>query len=486
MRRYGIGEAPLLAALHELVERGRILEGEFRPGGRGREWCDAEVLKDLRRRSLALLRKEVEPTDAAALSRLSIDWHGIDLGRTGSSKRGGPDALLDVIEQIQGAAFPASDLERDILPARLAGYRASDLDALCAAGEVVWVGRGPLGDRDGKLSLYLSDDLPLLHTPQAPLESAIHARVRGFLASHGASFFSAVHAAVGDGLTRATLDALWDLVWSGEVTNDTPNALRAFLAAHSSRRTAHRRFAAFRSRRESPPSAVGRWTLVEAQSKARPTDRAMALCEQLLVRHGVLTRDAAAAADVPGGFMALYPVLSAMEEAGRVRRGYFVAGLGGSQFAEKGALDRLRALRETAATPDENDGGVLPGCVLVATDPANPYGVALLWPKHTGAALTRSAGTHVVLVDGALAAYVAKGEGHIELMLPSNEPLRSQFARAVALALGRWALLTGRLTLGWTTEPGESPLTQSPLAPFMAAAGFVPSGPGYRLVAVEK
>ena len=488
MGRYGIGEAAVLGALGALTESGRILEGEFRPGGRGREWCDADVLANLRRRSLALLRKEVEPTQGAALSRLSIDWHGIDLGRALGSKRGGPDALLDAIEQIQGAVFPASDLERDILPARVPGYRASDLDALCAAGEVVWVGRGPLGDRDGKLSLFLSDDLPLLHTPGAPLEDAIHDKVRAFLASHGASFFADVHAAVGDGLTRTTVDALWDLVWSGEVTNDTPNALRAFLASQKSRRAPHRRFAAFRSRRESPPSGVGRWTLVKTETKARPTDRAMALCEQLLVRHGVLTRDAVAAADVPGGFMALYPVLSAMEEAGRVRRGYFVAGLGGSQFAEKGALDRLRTLRETAATPDEIDAGVLPACVLAATDPANPYGIALPWPKEPGVALTRSAGTHVVLVDGALTAYVGKGEGRIELVLPKDEaePRRSQAARAAALALGRWALATSRLTLGWSTEPNAEPLTQSVLAPFMAEAGFVPSGPGYRLAVAEK
>jgi ATP-dependent Lhr-like helicase len=206
----------------------------------------------------------------------------------------------------------------------------------------------------------------------------------------------------------------------------------------------------------------------------------MALAEQLLLGHGVVTRDAVAAADVPGGFAALYPVLAAMEEAGRIRRGYFVAGLGGSQFAEAGALERLRALRETAATPEEADLGRLPACVLAATDPANPYGAALPWPRDAGAPLMRAAGAHVAIVDGMLAAYVTKGEGAVLLMLPEEEPRRSHTARAAALALGRWAALTGRATLGWAAEAGEQPLTKSPLHPFMAAAGFAPSGPGYR------
>jgi ATP-dependent Lhr-like helicase len=195
----------------------------------------------------------------------------------------------------------------------------------------------------------------------------------------------------------------------------------------------------------------------------------------------VLTRDAVAAADVPGGFAALYPVLAAMEEAGRIRRGYFVAGLGGSQFADAGALERLRALRETGATADEVELGRLPACVLAATDPANPYGAALPWPREVGLPLMRTAGAHVLIVDGLLAGYVTKGEGSVALLLPQEEPGRSQAARAAALALGRWAVLTGRATLGWSALPGEQALTKSALHPFMAEAGFEPSGPGYRL-----
>jgi ATP-dependent Lhr-like helicase len=481
-RRWGVAEAPVLLALQELVARGRVLEGEFRPGSHEREWCDANVLKDLRRRSLARLRKEVEPTEAAALGRLLVDWHGLDTGRAGAARRGGPEALLEVVEQIQGAVFPASDLERDVLPSRLPGYRPSDLDSVCAAGEVVLVGRGPLGERDGRLSLYLADDMPLLFDPAGErLDGELHRKLRERLERLGAVFFAELHDEAG--MARPLVDALWDLFWAGEVTNDSPNALRAFLKAHAPR-AQRRRFSSFRSRRDAPPSAVGRFSLLRATPSGKPptpTDRAMARAEQLLSCHGVLTRDAVAAADLPGGFAGLYPVLAAMEEAGRIRRGYFVAGLGGSQFADAGALERLRALRETAATPEEVDAGVLPACVLASSDPANPYGAALPWPRDAGAALQRSAGTHVVIVDGQLAAYVSKGEGSVSLLLPGEEPRRSQFAQAAARALGRWASLGGRLTLGWAAEPGAPPLSKSALQPFMAAAGFQPSGPGYRL-----
>jgi ATP-dependent Lhr-like helicase len=199
----------------------------------------------------------------------------------------------------------------------------------------------------------------------------------------------------------------------------------------------------------------------------------MALAEQLLARHGVLTRDAVVAEDIPGGFGALYPVLKGLEEAGRVRRGYFLAGLGGSQFAHPGALERLRALKQ----PDpERPQGV----VLAATDPANPYGAALPWPKTEAARPMRAAGAHVALVDGALVAFLGKGEREIATFLPADEPSRSAVARALAEALVRWATLTGRAALGWAAADG-TPLARSPLAPFLTEAGFVRSGPGFRL-----
>ncbi len=470
-RRFGTKDSTVAEALVELRNEGRVLEGEFRPGGSEREWCGSEVLATLRRRSLARLRKEVEPADPSALARLLLDWHGITVDTT----RSGPEALLDVVEQIQGASCPASALERDVLPARLRGYRPGDLDTLCAAGEVVWAGMGALGERDGRVALFLSDDLPLLFRPPAEKPKGEgHDRLRDHLGRHGASFFAELHEAFEGGLPGMALDALWDLVWAGEVTNDTPGALRAFLSAKATRAERRRRFGPFRSRRHAPPSGAGRWSLVPVPRKASSsTDRAIALAEQLLARHGVLTRDAVMAEEIPGGFGAVYPVLKGLEETGRIRRGYFVVGLGGSQFAHSGALERLRALKEPA--PDSPQG-----VVLAATDPANPYGAALPWPKTEGARPMRAAGAHVALVDGALTAFLGKAEREIATFLPENEPARSSVARALAGALARWATLTGRAVLGWAVADGAS-LAGSPLAPFLVEAGFLRAGPGFRL-----
>jgi ATP-dependent Lhr-like helicase len=470
-RRYGTGEAPIAAALERLCDQGRVVEGEFRPGGRGREWCDPGVLASLRRRSLARLRQQAEPADPEALARLLLDWQGVSnppLARTG------PDALLDVIEQIQGAAVPASALEADVLPARLPAYRPQDLDALTAAGEVVWVGLSPLGERDGRVALFLADHLPVLHTraPEPP-EGEIHEAIRAHLGRRGASFFAELHAAAGGGLVQPVLDALWDLVWSGEVTNDTPAALRAFLRPAD--RSSRRRTGAFRSRRLAPPSAAGRWALVRTSDlrSASATERAKGVAEQLLTRHGVLTRQAVMAEGVPGGFSALYPVLKALEEAGRVRRGYFVAGLGGSQFALPGALDRLRARRDS---PDEEPETV----VLAVTDPANPYGAALAWPDAFGGKAMRAAGAHVVLVDGRAAAWVSRGEKDVLTALPDEEPARTREGSGVARALAAWTSHTRRRGIAWSLVDGVS-VAQSTLAPFLRDAGFIPWGTGFRL-----
>ena len=472
-RRFGMGEAPVLGALAELAREGRVLEGEFRPGGAGREWCAADVLSVLRRRSLAALRKQVEPSEPEALARLLPAWHGIT--DAPASRRGGPDALLDVVEQLQGVALSASILERDVLPARLPGYRPEDLDTLCAAGEVLWVGRGPLGERDGRVALYLADSLPLLLPPRAEgPQGGVHDRLRRHLAGQGASFFGELLEACGGGLAKGTLDALWDLVWAGEVTSDTPAALRAFVSSRAARAERPARVQAFRSRRQLPPAAVGRWALVPVPRRGpSPTERMKATAEQLLARHGVLTRDAVASEEVPGGFSAVYPVLRALEEAGRVRRGYFVAGLGGLQFAQPGALERLRGMRDT--------GGDEPSAVvLAAADPANPWGAALAWPKTDEARLSRTAGAHVVLVNGRLAAWVARGARTVTPLLRDEEPARSHAARAVAGALRSWAEATGRVSLGWAVGEGPA-LAEGPLGRFLAEAGLVRSGPGFRL-----
>jgi ATP-dependent Lhr-like helicase len=475
--RWGTELAPIETALGRLAAEGRVLEGEFRPGGSGREWCDASVLQTLRRRSLAALRRQVEPVEPAALARLLIDWQGVGSARRPS--REGADALLDVIEQLQGAVIPASSLESDVLAARLPGYRPADLDALCAAGEVVWVGVAPLGERDGRLALYLAADLPLLHARRGEgPKGELCDRLREFLDRRGASFFAEIHAAVG-GLERSVLAALWGLVWAGELTNDTPGALRSFLGA-ATRRDRERRhhMTAFRSRRASPPAGAGRWSRLPEPAGGPPsvTERAAALAQQLVARHGVLTRDGALAEDVPGGFAALYPVLRALEDAGRVRRGYFVAGLGGSQFADPAALERLRALREAVA---ESADAPPPAVVLSAVDPASPYGGTLPWPTSAAGRLQRAAGCHVVLVGGALAAYASREARELTLFLPEHDPARTRTARAAADALAAWALRTGRTALGW--GPAPATLGDSPLAPFLAAAGLVRHGPGFRV-----
>jgi ATP-dependent Lhr-like helicase len=342
---------------------------------------------------------------------------------------------------------------------------------------VVWVGVSPLGDRDGRIALYLSDHLPLLHTPAADRpQGELHDAIRAHLERRGASFFADIHAATGSGMVQPVLDALWDLVFAGEVTNDTPAALRSFLRPRDKTAGARRR-SAFRSRRLAPPSGAGRWTLVAAARGSRspsPTEKVKAAAEQILARYGVLTRQAVLAEAVPGGFATLYPVLKAMEEAGRVRRGYFVAGLGGSQFALPGALERLRTLRESPADGESS------AAVLAATDPANVYGASLPWPAGLAGRAMRAAGAHVVLVDGALAAWMSRGEREIVTLVPDAEPSRSRTALAVARALAEWTARTGRHGIAWAVVDGW-PVAQSPLAPFLKEAGFIPWGTGFRL-----
>jgi len=337
-----------MTALERFVERGRVIEGEFRPGGTQREWCDNDVLRMIRRRSLAKLRHEIEPVETPALARLMCSWQGV------TKKRRGLDALLETVESLQGYPIAASIFESEVLAARIEDYRPSDLDTLSAAGEIVWVGAEPLGEKDGRIALYLTDHLPLLHAPAETPDDPIIA----FLRANGASFFAQIQAAVG-GFPNELVDRLWDLVWKGAITNDTFHALRAFTRPKAPRASG------FRSRRIAPASTQGRWSLVPSVT-ANPTQRGTALAQQLLARYGVVVREAAGAENLPGGFSAVYPILKAMEDAGRIRRGYFVAGLGATQFATAGALDLLRSLRDENEQPET--------VMLSATDPANPYG----------------------------------------------------------------------------------------------------------------
>ncbi len=439
--RFAVDTQVADAALRQLLLDGRVVEGGFRPGGVHREWCDAEVLRLIRRKSLARLRKEVEPVEQQMLARLGTHWQGV------LQKRRGLDALLDTIEQLQGAPLIASLVEGSILPARVVRYTSGDLDTLIAAGEVTWCGLDPLGEHDGRIALYLADMLPTLRGPRAADAAPLSEREEQLVAQlsrGGAMFFAQLHDSVGGGYPGETLDALWSLVWRGIATNDTFHALRAYVQKPSaSQRNPKRQHNQvthnFRSRRTTPPSAQGRWTLLPAgEALASATEWSHAITHQMLNRYGVLTRESVASENLPGGFSAVYDVLKALEESGKIRRGYFVAGLGATQFAMPAAVDLLRSLR-SGVQADEAEM-----VTLAATDPANPYGSVLRWPavEETEAqdasairTLTRSAGAAVVMRNGELVAYMRRGNPHVQFFLPVDEPDRSKAARDLAAYL---------------------------------------------------
>ncbi len=474
--RYAIGRSTAESMLRPLASSGRLLEGEFTPGGTGREWCDPDVLQSIRRRSLAKLRSQVEPVEPAVFGRLLTSWQGL------VSRRPGLDALLDAIEGLQGAPLPASIFESDILSARVGQYSPGDLDTLTAAGEVMWCGVQPLGERDGRIALYLADHFARLRRPiPAPDLNAHEQALVDHLRGEGASFFAALHAAGGGGYPAETVDAIWSLVWKGLITNDTFHGLRAFTRGPTRRSRRPAAAGSFRSRRVAPPTAEGRWSLLRdgAGLDVSPTEWSAATAQQLLSRYGVLTREVAAAEGISGGFSAVYDVLKAMEDAGRARRGYFVSGVGAMQFALPAALELLRSLRDPPADAET--------VVVATTDPANPYGTILQWPPspeaETGAGRgpTRTVGSLVILVNGALAAYISRGARQLLAYLPEDEPRRSTVGRALAVRLatlarsddGRGGLLIA--------EINGMPASDHGVAPLLEAAGFVRSAMGLQM-----
>jgi ATP-dependent Lhr-like helicase len=399
-RRFDVPATRIAGALAALEADERVVRGEFRPEGVSREWCDVDVLRQLRRRSLAALRREVEPVEPEAYARFLIGWQGIP------AERPGVDALVEAIGLLQGASLVASSLELDVLPQRVRGYRTSDLDALCTSGDLVWVGAGAIGATDGRVRLFFSDQLAVLapmFEPQEPPSGALHDVIRSHLAQRGASFWAQVRSATIGATEAETLTALWDLVWAGEVTNDSLVPLRAVLAGAKTgpARSAPRgRPRPGRLNRIGPPAGAGRWSLVAPllHPAPTPTEATHAAALQLLERYGVVTREAVLAEGVVGGYAGVYGVLKVLEERGQARRGYFVTGLGAAQFSVAGAVDRLRSVRESnddELHPEESPAPV----VLAATDPAQPYGAALGWPDSPGRP-ARSAGALVVLHDG--------------------------------------------------------------------------------------
>ncbi len=490
--RFGLGVAVTDGALQRLAASGRVVQGEFHPAGIGQEWCDATVLRRLRRRSLAALRQELEPVPPAALAGFLPQWQHL-----GDNSLRGIDGLARAIEQLQGAPVPASALEKLILPSRVAGYTPAMLDELTTTGEVVWAGAGALPGKDGWLSVYLADSAPLLLPPPHPLEeTALHESVLTALSGGYGLFFrqiaDQVRATTHPDCTDPQLaDALWDLVWSGRLTNDTLAPLRSLLGsgrtagstAHRARRNVPRgRYgsltaAARPTSRTGPPTVSGRWSRLPS-AEPEPTHRAHALARTLLDRHGVVTRGAVQAEGVEGGFSAVYRVLAAFEDSGQARRGYVVEGLGAAQFAMDGAVDRLRA---ASTARDRADPGSAPrALVLAAADPANAYGAALPWPESpdgAGHKPGRKAGALVVLVDGELTLYMERG-GKSLLAWPTDPADPALHAAAQALASAARAGTLGTVTVERTN--GVSSLT-SPLGKTLEAAGFLATPRGLRL-----
>ncbi|HEY7847221.1 MAG TPA: DEAD/DEAH box helicase [Candidatus Limnocylindria bacterium] len=472
--RWGIAPSRVQERLRALVERGALLEGAFRPGGTEHEFADPEVLRALRRRSLARLRREVEPVPADAFGRFLVSWHGVGSTATGH------DRLLEVIGQLEGYPMPASILERDVLPARVRDYLPRLLDELGAAGEVVWIGRGPLGRDDGRVALYRRDRAELLASagafePGERPEDPLHDAIRQQLERRGASFFGGLRLAIPDARNdEELLDALWDLVWSGEVTNDTFAPLRALSLPRSRSRSSR----PGRPAGMGPPRAAGRWSLTaDLVGEGRsPTERGHATALALLERHGVVTREAVLAEGLAGGFASVYAILKPMEEAGRVRRGYFVEGLGAAQFAMPGAVDRLRSERDVT----EESAPLV--AVLAAADPAQPYGATLPWPRGDAddrLPLQRAAGAYVVLVGGQAALYVERGgRGLLTLPAAAGDP---EIAGAAVRVLPRLLAPGGPLRELNLERVDRVPPAESALAAELREIGFRAAYRGWTL-----
>ncbi|WP_209723257.1 ATP-dependent helicase [Marmoricola sp. OAE513] len=490
--RLGLGVAVARQNLLRLAAAGRVLEGEFRPSGSGSEWCDAEVLRKLRRRSLARLRQEVEPVEPATLGRFLPAWQQVIGARSGGSPvRGlrGPDGVVAVVEQLAGCAVPASALESLVLPSRVADYQPAHLDELTASGEVLWAGHGGITGADGWISLHLADAAPLtLPGPGDLVLTDEHQALLEVLSGGGAYFFRQLGQQLASTDDRALSALVWELVWAGYVGNDTLAPLRGLTrsgtASHRARRTPPRARVTTASSRSALPSRsgpadmAGRWFLLP-EVESDPTRRAHAAAEGLLDRHGVVTRGAVMSERTPGGFAAAYKVLSKFEDSGRARRGYFVEGLGAAQFGTAGSIDRLRTYG-TASTEEKPTG-----VTLAATDPANPYGAALPWPASAGSTAEtrghrpgRKAGALVVLVDGELALYVERG-GKTLLTFSEDGAVTGAAIESLGTAVRRGAL--GRLTVEKADGAGILGAESEQIRTALEAAGFIATSKGLRI-----
>jgi ATP-dependent helicase Lhr and Lhr-like helicase len=456
--RYGLDLTPVLAGLERA---GELVRGELRPGGTRREWCDPEVLRRLRRASLAALRKEIEPADQRALARFMPGWQGVDRHPASGA---GIDRLRDVLVPLQGLALPVEVWERDVLPRRTGAYSPSWLDQLCAAGELVWVGAGSLGRRSGRVAIYFREDAALLGAPPAPPapEGGVHDALRARLAA-GACFFSDLLTDVPGVPTEELVEALWDLVWAGEATNDAWAPLRSpkltAAAPWSQKARAERRRSFSARRRGAAPTVQGRWSLTAALFTGDdPAARRRAQAELLLERYGIVTREQVLAEGIPGGFSSLYDSLAALETIGVARRGYFIEGLGGAQFALPGAVERLRSQR---------DDDEAPPVVLAATDPAQPYGAALKWPRSENRSPARTAGAYVVLAGAEPVLYVERGGKGLQILVDEADPRMGPAMEALVEAVQR-----GRIRRLAVERVNGEPVVGSPYEETLLALGF--------------
>jgi ATP-dependent Lhr-like helicase len=501
--RYQLQTPAVEIVLRSLNSQGQLLEGEFRPKGHHREWSDPDVLRQIRRKSLARLRREIEPVEQSTFVRFLTRWQGVTVPRRGL------DALLDTIEAMQGVAILASEVESEILPARIADYQPSNLDTLMAAGEVTWVGVEQIGDRNGRIALYLTESLPLLRLPEMAITAGQTLpspgsldqspnferaqKIAEFLGRQGASFFSEIHAACGGGFPGDTVDALWELAWSGKITNDTFYPLRKLLRPEDRKRK-HESFGDERPgspgylqrlrSRTSTGQAHGRWSLLGQRISGALTSTQWSanVSQQLLQRHGIVMRETAIAENIPGGYNTIYPALRTMEDSGWVRRGMFVAGLGAAQFAMPAAVDMLRSLRVDPSAAEALHVG--------ATDPANPYGALIPWPKIEGESdeslthhsMARTAGASVILINGQLAAFLRRRNPALRVFLPESEPERSQFARELAKKLAELAIRRQNRRQGLLIgQINDAPARQHFLAAHLEQAGFVNTVLGYQM-----
>jgi ATP-dependent Lhr-like helicase len=502
--RFGLGLRVTADVLGRLAGDGRLVRGDFvsldvpaEPSRAGAEqWCDAEVLRILRRRSLAALRAQVEPVSTAAYGRFLPAWHRVGAGSSqGSSGYSGLDGLVSVIDQLAGVRMPASAIEPLVLAPRIRDYSPAMLDELLAAGEVTWSGAGSISGSDGWIALHVADSAPLTLAGPDEIEfTAAHRAILDTLAGGGAYFFRQL--TQGPDGEAALKDALWELIWAGWVTGDTFAPVRAKLGGAGARKRsapAHRgrrppRLSRYKftqvanpQSRATEPTLAGRWSALP-RPEPDSTLRAHYQAELLLNRHGVLTRGAVAAEGVPGGFATLYKVLSGFEDAGRCQRGYFVESLGGAQFAVASTVDRLRSYLDSVDSERPEYRAV----ALAAADPANPYGAALPWPKGgdgTGARPGRKAGALVVLVDGELAWFLERGGR--SLLTFTDDPAAAHAAAAALADLVTARRMESILVERVNGAPALQPHTESsPAATAVSGlidAGFARTPRGMRL-----